>query len=164
MSGTTMEVTTPSDTEVQVTRVFDASPVLVFDAHVRPELIRRWLLGPPGWTMPVCEVDFRVGGEYHYRWRNEADGAEFGFRGEFLEIERPQRIVTVERPDDAPASVDGAINTMTLAEEGGRTVMTLVMRFPTPEVRDQALGTGMTDGMASSYDRLNEVLRAAPAA
>jgi uncharacterized protein YndB with AHSA1/START domain len=155
----TVDVTTPSDREVRVTRVFDAPRTLIWDCHTKPELLRRWLLGPDGWTMPVCEIDLRVGGQYRYMWRSDADGSEFGFRGQYREIAKPERIVTTERMDGAPdVDANNALNTLILEERGGRTTLTHTMVFPTAEIRDQALQTGMTDGMAASYDRLEKVI------
>jgi uncharacterized protein YndB with AHSA1/START domain len=158
-----IDVTTPSDTEVQVTRAFDAPRRLVYECHTEPELVKRWLLGPPGWTMPICEIDLRVGGRYRYAWRNDADASQqFGFTGEFREIQAPERIVHTERfvpGDDWSGALMGeSIVTMTLTEENGRTTLVMHMRYPTAEIRDQAVGTGMTDGMAQSYDRLDELV------
>jgi uncharacterized protein YndB with AHSA1/START domain len=169
-----VDVTTPSDREITVTRVFDAPAQLVWDAHTRPELMQRWLFGPNGWTMPVCKVDLRVGGRYRYIWRNSESGAQFGAYGEHLEITPGARIVTSEIMDglDGGPLLDeppldrerAAINTLTLVEEGGRTTLTVSMRFPSTEVRDMALKSGMSDGMAMGYDRLEETLLNAPAA
>jgi uncharacterized protein YndB with AHSA1/START domain len=147
-------VETPSDREVRVTRTFNAPRSLVWDCHTKPELVRRWLLGPPGWSMPLCEIDLRIGGKYHYRWRNDRDGTEFGFNGIFREIEALARIVTTEWFDGAEGE---ALNTLMLAERSGKTVMTLTMLFPTKEARDGALATGMTDGMEASYQRLDQI-------
>ncbi|HEU6450532.1 MAG TPA: SRPBCC family protein [Gemmatimonadaceae bacterium] len=158
-SGKGVDVTTPSDREIRVTRVFDAPRELVFECHTKPELLRQWLLGPPGWTMPGCEVDFRVGGKYLYTWRNEADGSEFSIGGVHEEIVPPERIVTVES-----FMGDEALNTLTFDEKDGRTTLVLVMQFESREKRDQALATGMTDGMAFGYDRLDHLLEAQKAA
>ena len=87
-----LRISTPTDREIVFTRVFDAPRELVFDAMTRPELLKRWLLGPPGWTMPICEIDLRVGGAYRYVWRS-ADGVEMGMGGIHREIVRPERIV-----------------------------------------------------------------------
>ena len=88
------QVTMPSDREVAVTRSFKAPRALVFRAHTEPELVRRWMLGPPGWSMPVCEMDVRVGGSYRWRWRSDTDGKEFGFVGTFREVQPPSRLCT----------------------------------------------------------------------
>jgi uncharacterized protein YndB with AHSA1/START domain len=153
------EVTTPSDHEIRVTRAFDAPRSLVFDCHTKPELVRRWLLGPPGWSMPVCEIDLRVGGQYRYGWRNDANGREFGMDGEYREIVVPDRIVNVERFQGGEA-----LCTLTLSEQEGRTILSQTMRFATPAERDGALQSGMTDGMGVSYDRLEEVMSTQPVA
>ena len=149
----TVDVTTPSDREIRVTRVFDAPRNLVFDCHTQPELIKRWLLGPPGWTMPVCEVDLRVGGKYLYTWRSDADGSEFSIGGVHREIVAPERIVTLEN-----FMGDEALNTLTLTEKNGRTTLVQTMQFENRDKRDQALKTGMTDGMGISYDRLEDLM------
>jgi uncharacterized protein YndB with AHSA1/START domain len=154
MTNTT-DVTLPNDRDVVVTRVFDAPASLVFDCHTKPDLVRRWLV-TPGWTMPVCDIDLRVGGRYHYVWKND-DGKQFGFRGEYREIAAPNRIVHLERPDGAPEGGD-ALCTLALAEKGARTTLTYTIRFPSREVRDQVLKTGMTDGMAQTYDQLETML------
>ena len=153
-----LTVSTPSDHEVLVTRVFDAPIELVWDCHTKPEHVRRWMLGPDGWSMPVCEIDLRVGGKYHYRWRNDADGTEFGFNGVHREIEAPRRIVTVERPDGADEAEGGALNTLVLSEQAGKTTLTLGMVFGSKEARDGALATGMTDGMEAGYQRIDELV------
>jgi uncharacterized protein YndB with AHSA1/START domain len=154
-----VDVTTPSDREIRVTRTFDAPRELVFECHTRPELLKRWLLGPPGWTMPVCEVDLRVGGKYLYTWRNDADGSEFSIGGVHREIVPPERIVTLES-----FMGDEALNTLTLEEKDGRTTLVQTMQFENREKRDQALKTGMTDGMATSYDRLEALMEEGKAA
>jgi uncharacterized protein YndB with AHSA1/START domain len=97
----TLRVTTPSEREIVMTRVFDAPRHLVFDAHTRPELLQRWLLGPPGWSMPVCEIDLRVGGKYRYVWRHDRDGTKMGMGGVYREIASPERVVSTERFDEA---------------------------------------------------------------
>jgi len=150
---TPVDVTTPSDREIVVKRSFDAPRSLIWDCHTKPELMKRWLLGPPGWTMTVCEVDLRVGGAYRFRWSN-GEGHEFGSQGEHLEIVAPERLVTSEKME----GFDGAsTNTLVLTEEDGKTLLTMTMVFPTKEVRDAALQSGMADGMAMSYDRLQEI-------
>ena len=157
MSSTTLEVTMPSDTEVAVTRTFDAPRDLVFRAFTEPALVQRWLLGPPGWSMPVCEIDLRVGGKFQYRWRSDEDGSEFGISGFFREIVPHERIVHTEVYSEDPTGTE-AVVTSVWTEQDGKTTMQLTMRFPTKEARDGAVATGMTDGMAISYDRLADTL------
>ena len=160
-------VTTPSDREVTVVREFDAPAQLVWDAHTKPELLKRWLLGPDGWSMPHCTVDLRVGGRYRYVWRDDATGAQFGSYGEHLEVVPVERIVTTESMDGLDGqplsleppwgSQEPSVNTLTLAEAGGRTTLTINMRFPSKEIREMAVQSGMTDGMAVGYDRLEDI-------
>jgi len=156
------EVSTPSETEVRVVRTFDAPADLVWQAYTEPELMQRWLLGPPGWSMPVCEMDVRVGGAFRWRWKSDEDGAEFGFHGEFREVEPPKRLVHTEifDPGDLQESMGegGALITVTFAEKGDQTTMTLTIQYQSKADRDAALSTGMTDGMEMSYRRLDEVL------
>ena len=152
-----VEVTLPSDREVTVVRVFDAPAQMVWDAHTKPELMKRWLLGPPGWTMPVCEVDFRVGGKYRYEWLNTASGVRMGTGGTFVEIVAPGRIVTTELFDGGIMGPE-SINTTTLVESAGRTTMTMLMRFASKDIRDKVLATGMTRGMSQSFDLLDTLL------
>jgi uncharacterized protein YndB with AHSA1/START domain len=163
-------VTTPSDREVTVVREFDAPAQLVWDAHTKPELLKRWLVGSDGWTMPYCAVDLRVGGRYRYVWQNKETGGQFGSYGEHLEVVPIERIVTSEVMDglamgetinvEQPPWGEGdpAINTLTLAETGGKTTLTLNMLFPSKETRDMAVQSGMSDGMAMGYDRLDDLV------
>lgn len=151
-----IDVTTPSEREIRITRTFDAPPELVFDCHTNPEYVRQWLLGPPGWTMPVCEIDLRAGGRYRYVWRNDEDNREFGVQGEFREISAPGRIVSAETMDGVPGH---AIVTITFERSGELTLFTITIRFESKELRDGALESGMTGGMAMSYDRLDDVVR-----
>ena len=150
-----IDVSTPTDEEVVVSRLFDASPQAVFDCHTKPDLVRRWLLGPPGWTMPVCEIDLRVGGAYRYVWRSETGEREFGTGGAFTEVAAPTRWSHTERMDGAPGE---ATNLYILTEEGGRTRLTMQMNFGSKAFRDMALKTGMTRGMDQSFDRLAAML------
>jgi len=155
-----LQVTTPSDREIAMTRVFDAPRHLVFEALTRPELLQRWLLGPPGWSMPVCEVDLKVGGAYRYVWRSDDGGREFGSHGVFREVLPPERFVATEKMDGFEGESEV---TNSLVEQGGRTTLTLTMRFDSQEARDGALESGMEKGVAISYDRLDEVLASMPA-
>jgi uncharacterized protein YndB with AHSA1/START domain len=145
------------DRGIRSVRRFNAPRRLVWEAHTRPELLQRWMLGPPGWEMPVCEIDLRPGGRFRYLWRNH-DGSEMGQVGSFREIDPPARIVHTEKfeGDDTPG--DGAVITTTFEEAGGKTTLTMMMLFPTPEVREQALGVGMETGMEAGYERLDAIL------
>jgi uncharacterized protein YndB with AHSA1/START domain len=156
MNSGTFKVTTPSDLEIAMTRVFSAPPRLVFDALTKPELVRQWLLGPPGWTMPVCEIDLRVGGAYRYVWRKDA-GREMGMGGVFREIVPQERIVCTELFDEAWYAGE-ALVTNVLVEQGGKTTLTVTSRFETRETRDAVLKSGMESGVAVSYDRLEQLL------
>ena len=156
----TLTITTPSEREIAMTRVFDAPRTLVFEAMTKPELIQRWLLGPDGWTMPVCEVDLRVGGKYRYVWRKEKTGEEMAMGGEFREIVRPERIVATEAFEDAWYSGE-AIDTTVLVEKAGKTTMTMTMLLESKEARDGVLASGMESGVSVSYDRLDDVLASA---
>jgi len=150
-------VSTPSDREIQVTRVFDAPRALVFDAFTKPELVQRWLLGPPGWAMPVCEIDLKVGGAYRYVWRHESDGKEMGMGGVFREIVSPKLLVATEKFDDAWYPGE-ALDTTAFVEEDGTTRMTITVLYGTKEARDIAHRSGMEHGMAASYNRVEELL------
>ena len=156
-----LEVSLPSDCEVRVVRSFSAPRKLVWDAHTRPELVTRWMLGPPGWTMPVCEMDLRVGGAYRWRWRSDADGKEFGFFGKFLEISPPARLVHEEHYDPGdvggPMTSEPAIITSIFEEAGEATVLTVTMLFASKEARDGAVASGMTDGIEMSYSKLEDL-------
>ena len=150
-----VKVTHPTDNAVTVTRSFDAPADLVFACHTKPQLVQRWMLGPPGWSMPVCEIALKVGDTYRYVWRNDADGSEFGFTGRFREVEAPIRVVHTESMIGQPGE---ALVTTTFTQHGNRTTLSVTMSFESKSTRDQVLATGMTDGMAQSYDLLDELL------
>ncbi|HTD69945.1 MAG TPA: SRPBCC family protein [Gemmatimonadales bacterium] len=158
----TLKLTTPSDREIAMTRVFDAPRQLVFDAHTKPDLVRQWLLGPPGWSMPVCEMDVRVGGTYRWVWRHDSNGTEMGMGGVYREIVAPERLVTTERFDEAWYPGE-ALNTLVLIEQGGRTTLTQTMRYESRDARDAVIKSNMEKGVAASYDRLADLLASAPA-
>lgn len=144
-----------SDTQVRVSRVIDGPVEMVWRAHHDQELLQRWLLGPEGWTMPVCEVATEVGDSYRYEWENGED--RFGFEGELLESAPPHRSVTSERMIGMPG--EGTVNETTLTPVTGGTLLSILITYPTMELRDVVLGAGMTDGMETSYVRLEaEVL------
>lgn len=150
-----VDVTTPSDREIRTARVVDAPMALVFECHTRPDLLKRWLLGPDGWTMPVCEVDLRVGGAYRYVW--ESAGQEtMSMSGIYREIDPPARIVQTQLFNDDPASE--ALVTLELIERDGRTEVINVILYPSREVRDMMLRSGMADGMEAGYGRLEGLM------
>src|ERR1043166_1732700 len=159
MSTRKLNVSKQGDREIVMTREFDAPRTIVFDALTKPELIKRWLLGPPGWSMPVCEVDLKVGGAYRYFWRKDSDGTTMGMGGVFREIEPPQRIVNTELFDE-PWYPGEAIVTNALAERGRVTTLTLSILYQSPDAHDAVLKSGMEQGVAVSYDRLEEIGRA----
>ena len=157
------QVTLPSDREVKVVRSFKAPRGLVYRAYTEPALVRQWMLGPPGWSMPICEMDVRVGGAYRWRWRSDDNPAtEFGFSGTFQEVQPPARIVHTEAYE--PGTVGGeypgnpALVTVTFDEDGGVTTVTSLVDFGSKEARDNAVATGMTDGMEQSYQLLDKLL------
>jgi uncharacterized protein YndB with AHSA1/START domain len=156
------QVTLPSDREVSVTRSFNAAQPLVYRAYTEPALVQRWLLGPPGWSMPVCEMDVRVGGRYRWRWRSDTDDSEFGFSGTFREVAPPSRLVHTETYEPANAGDvppgNEALVTVTFTEADGVTTVTTLIDFGSKEARDAAVATGMTDGMEQSYQLLDALL------
>jgi uncharacterized protein YndB with AHSA1/START domain len=153
----TLQVKANADREIVMTRRFDAPRSMVFDALTKPELVKRWLLGPPGWAMPVCEIDLRVGGTYRYVWRRDSDGTEMGCGGVYREIVVPERLVHTERFDQPWYPGESLITTV-LNEQGGRTTMTATMLYESRDARDGILKSGMESGVAASYDRLAELL------
>jgi uncharacterized protein YndB with AHSA1/START domain len=147
--------TTPSDLELLGTRVVDAPRELVWEAWTNPEHVAQWLLGPEGWTMPICEIDLRPGGAWHFGWRR-SDGTEMEMHGAYREVEPPERLVHTESwGGDWPET----LNTLILSEEDGKTTMAQTILYPSKEARDRALGTGMKKGADISFDRLDEYLR-----
>src|SRR6202158_1581297 len=149
----TLKVTTPTDREIVLTRVFDAPRPLVWDAFTRPELLQRWF-GPRGWSLEVCEVDLRVGGGFRFVLRGP-DGQAMGMRGVYREIVPPERSVHMESYDDYPGESQV---TAVFVEQGGKTTLTATVLFPSQEVRDAVIKSGMEHGAAESYDKLAELL------
>jgi uncharacterized protein YndB with AHSA1/START domain len=151
-----LQVTTPSDREIAMTRVFDAPRDLVFDAWTKPELLKRWLGLLPGWTFPVCEVDLKVGGKYRYVWRGP-NGEEMGMGGVFREISPSERIVCTEKFDD-PWYEGDAVDTTTFVERQGKTTVTTTVRYSSKQIRDTVLQSPMSSGVEKSYGKLDELL------
>jgi uncharacterized protein YndB with AHSA1/START domain len=159
-AGRGTELRILSDTRVRVSRIIRGSVEQVWQAHHDPELMQRWLLGPDGWAMPVCEVPKEVGDSYRYEWEptdpsDETQG-RFGFVGELLESNPPHRAVTTERMIGIDGS--GTTNELTLTQRSEGTLLSLVITYPNVEVRDIVLATGMIDGMETSYTRLEDLL------
>jgi uncharacterized protein YndB with AHSA1/START domain len=152
-----LKVTAHADREIVITRDFDAPRKLVWDAFTKPELVKQWLLGPPGWSMPVCEIDLRVGGSYRYLWRQDSDGAEMGIRGVYREIVAPERLVATEKFDQ-PWYPGEAVGTIVLRDQGDKTTLTQTLVYESREARDGVLKTPMEQGVGMSYDRLAELL------
>ncbi|HEU5219784.1 MAG TPA: SRPBCC family protein [Gemmatimonadales bacterium] len=158
MSNTgTLTVTTPSDREIAMSRSFNAPRPLVFEAWTKPELLKRWLTGPPQWSLVVAEVDLRVGGRYRYVWRNANTGMDMGMGGVYREITVPERIVATEKFDEAWYSGE-AVGTLVFIEYGGRTTVTQTLRYESREARDSVLKSGMESGVAMSYNQLEALL------
>jgi uncharacterized protein YndB with AHSA1/START domain len=145
----------PSDCEIRLTRLFNAPRELVYEVMSKPEHVREWWghCGP-GYSVPVCEIDFRVGGKWKFVNRHPQGEAEF--YGEYLEIDPPGRVVFTEI--FAPFPDSPSVVTSELTEEGGKTRFTATVRYPTREVRDIVKSTGMEHGAAISYDRLEDLL------
>jgi uncharacterized protein YndB with AHSA1/START domain len=153
------EASLPSDTEVLVKRSFDAPVRLVWRAYMEPDLMSRWCSGPPGWSMPVCEMEMRVGGKYRWGWRNDAGSQEFGCHGEVLEVVPHAKIVhTQSWGDSADMGSEPAIITVAFQETNGITNVTTTIRYASKADRDAAFATGMTDGMEMSYTQLDGLL------
>jgi len=151
-----MTLKTEGDRYVVVTRRFAAPPEAVYRAHTEPELVQKWMLGPEGWTMPVCIIEARPGGKIRYEWTN-GKGGGFSLTGECLELEPYSRLVHVERmhlPDPTP---DNHIETR-FEPDGAGTLMTMRMTLPNAETRAAMLATGMEHGMEASYVRLEGLI------
>ena len=154
-NSTTLKVTLPSDQEIVLTREFDFPRDLVFEAFTRPEHIAQWW-GPRGTTVPSCQMDFRAGGKWRFVSR-DADGNEFGFRGEIREVVPPERIVQTFEFEGMPGHI--SVDTLRLEDLGGRTRMTVTSQFDSVMDRDGMLQSGMEKGAAESYERLSEYLQ-----
>jgi uncharacterized protein YndB with AHSA1/START domain len=155
--STSFHVSTPSEYEIRVTRDFNARRQLVFEAFTKPDLIRRWLLGPPGWSMPLCEIDLRIGGSYRHVWRSEKDGSQMAVGGVFRDVISLERLVCTERFDDAWYPGEAEVTTE-FTETNGITKTTITIRYESREARDTARRSGMEIGLAAGYDRLETLL------
>jgi uncharacterized protein YndB with AHSA1/START domain len=153
----TLQVVPRGEREIVITRMFDAPRKLVFRAFTEPALVRRWMNGPGGYSMPVCDMDFRVGGKYRYVWKSDKDGSEMALVGEFREIVPHERIVRTET-FEGPWSPGETVGTVELVESGGKTTVTTTVVYPSQQARDGMLKSGMKQGLAMSYDRLELLL------
>jgi len=157
MSNSDLKVEARGESELVISRTFNAPSEMVFDAHTKPELVRQWLLGPDGWTMPVCEIDLRVGGKYRYVWKKDKTGDEMGMGGEFREVARPEKYVATEKFDQSwyPG---GALSTTTFEDRGGTTYFQNVMQYESRAAREAVLASPMEEGLVVGYDRLEGLL------
>jgi uncharacterized protein YndB with AHSA1/START domain len=155
----TLKVTTPTDREIAMIRVFDAPRSLVFDALTKPELLKRWFGVFGGWSLVVCEIDLKVGGNYRWVWHG-SDGTAMGVRGVYREIVPSQRLVHTESFDESWYPGEALVTTV-LVEQGGKTTLTLTVLYESREARDAVLRTPMEHGVAASYDKLAEYLASA---
>ena len=151
-----LQITTPGDRDIRITRNFDAPRQLVWDAYTRPELLKRWLGAMPGWSWAVCEMDVRVGGRYRWVWRGP-DGAEMGLGGEYKEVVPAERLVTTERYDQVwyPGEATGTVE---FTERDGRTTLVTTLRYDSKAARDAVLQSGATGGMEAGYTALDTLL------
>ena len=153
-----LNLTTPTDREILITRGFNAPRELVWEAMSKPELIKQWFFGPPGWTMVLCEMDLRVGGEFRWGWRGP-DGVEMGMHGVYREVKPPERIVRTQVFDfGCDVQATEQLSTLVLTEANDKTDLTITVLYPSKEERDAAIASGMEDGVAAGYDRLEELL------
>jgi len=150
-----LTVTAQGDRDIVMTRSFNAPRHLVWEAYTKPELLKRWLLGPDGWYFIQCDVDLRIGGKYRYVWKNDEKNQTLGLGGEYREINAPAKLVCTEAFDDFPGE---AVSTLELAEHNGVTTLINTVVSPSREARDGMLSTGMEKGVGRSYDRLDDVL------
>jgi uncharacterized protein YndB with AHSA1/START domain len=157
MSNNKLKISPAGECEITMTRTFNAPKAMVYDALTKPELVKRWLLGPPGWTMPICEIDLRIGEGYRYVWRHQ-DGREMGVSGIYKDLNRPHHLIHTEKFDTAWYPGESLITTV-LKEKDGKTEMVATMLYESREARDQVLRSDMEKGVAPSYDKLEALLK-----
>ena len=155
--ASTLHITTPSDRELRIERSFNAPVKLVWDCHTKPDLVRRWMLGPTHTTMPVCDIDLSVGGKYRYEW-TYTDGRRLGLGGSFREIAPHTRIVHTELFDQDWTGGETVV-TMTFDEARGKTNMTMTILYSSKAARDRAVESPMTEGMEGAYAHLDDILK-----
>jgi uncharacterized protein YndB with AHSA1/START domain len=155
----TLKVEVLNDLEVRMTRDFDAPRPRVWETMAKPDLLKRWLFGPPGWEMTVCEDDPRVGGAFRWSWSGP-DGADLTMTGVYHEVVPPERSVRTEVFQSGSMPPMGEqLATLVLTERGGETTLTITLRYASKEARDGAMASGMEHGVSAGYDRLEEILR-----
>jgi uncharacterized protein YndB with AHSA1/START domain len=157
-----LEITTPSDEEIRITRSFDAPRTMVWDAYTRPELVKRWLGAMPGWSWAECEMDVREGGSYRWAWRGP-EGAEMGLGGVYRQVVPAERLVTTERYDQAWYEGE-AVGTVVFTEARGRTTLVTTLRYSSKQVRDSVLQSPMAIGMEMTFAALDDLLASTTAA
>jgi uncharacterized protein YndB with AHSA1/START domain len=151
-----LKVTARGDCEVVMIRDFNAPRQLVFDAFTKPDLIKRWLQGPPGWSLASCEMDLRIGGKWRFVWRDSANGQDMAMGGVFREIDKPSRLVHTEEFEGNPEHQ--SVETKEFVEKSGRTTFTQVTLYKSREARDAVWQGEMDNGMEATFDRLDEML------
>ena len=152
-----LKVEAHGDTEIRMTRTFAAPRRLVFDAWTKPELLKRWLFGPKGWTLTVVDIDLRVGGKYRFV-TTHTDGRKMGWGGVYTEVKSPERFVATELFDE-PWYPGESTNTVALTEKNGKTVMVSTMKYVSRAARDGVLASPMEEGLRPGFDRMDEVVR-----
>lgn len=152
-----MTFTKPSDTVLVATRVIEAPRDLVWAAHTECAHVKEWLLGPEGWTMPICEIDLRPGGQWRYVYQGPS-GDGFQMSGEYRDVRAPELLVNTEKMEGVELE---SLNTLELIEDEDRTIVRTTVEYPSKDSREEIIATGMMDGWAESYDRLDRYLRTA---
>lgn len=155
-----LKIAVKGEREIVITRQFNAPRKLVFEAFTRPELLKRWLFGPDGWELAVCEIDLRVGGKYRWVWSKKDGTVQMGAGGEYREVTPHSRIVSTERFDD-PWYPGECIGTLEFTEKAGRTTLTQTLLYESRQARDAVIQSPMESGLAEGYDRLATIVEAA---
>ena len=155
-----MTMVMSGETDLVVTRRFNAPPQAVYDAHMDVEKLRRWMLGPEGWTMPSCELDPREGGAFAYTWEDSASGERFTIRGQFIRLDPPNRIEHVEAMEMPGMTTPESRVVTEFAPDDAGTLMTMTIIYDSAESREGAVASGMEEGMAWSYDNLDRMVSA----
>jgi uncharacterized protein YndB with AHSA1/START domain len=162
MQNKSLQITTPSDDEIRITRSFDAPRMMLWDAYTRPKLVKRWLGQMPGWSWAECEMDVREGGRYRWAWRGP-EGAELAVGGVYREVVPGERLVSTERYDQSWYEGE-AVGTVVFTEAQGRTTLVTTLRYGSKQIRDAVLQSPATSGMESGYALLDELLASSTAA